>query len=177
MKTAIYAGSFDPPTYGHFSVILKASKLFDRVTVLIADNPDKRPLFTAAERASMVDLYLRDLDNVDCAAFGGFVVEYAKEHSAAFLIRGVRDATDFEYEAKLASINKMLAPAVETFFVPADPEYSQLSSSRLKTFLREGRDISEFCHPRIAERIQLRLLATKNEEQERKTCRDSKSSL
>jgi pantetheine-phosphate adenylyltransferase len=176
MKTAIYAGSFDPPTYGHSSVIVKASKLFDRVTVLVADNPDKHPLFSAEDRATMVKLYLNGLNNVDCAIFGGFVVEYAKKHNAKFLIRGVRDATDFEYEAQMASVNKMLAPAVETFFVPADSKYAQVSSSGLKAMLAKGSDIDDYCHPQIAEQLKSRLFAQAPEEPKRNTCHDSKSS-
>ncbi|HET9930273.1 MAG TPA: pantetheine-phosphate adenylyltransferase [Polyangiaceae bacterium] len=150
MRIALYAGSFDPVTLGHLSVIRRASELFDRLWVVIGENPTKTPYFSLEERLA----FLRDASagcpNVEVSFTRGFVVDYAKELGARVLVRGVRGATDADYEAELAAANRSLAPAIHTVFLPADPELSKLSSSRLKELASRGMDVSAYTTPLVA---------------------------
>ncbi|MGC4093874.1 MAG: pantetheine-phosphate adenylyltransferase [Polyangiaceae bacterium] len=153
MKIAVYAGTFDPLTLGHLSVIERAVQLFDELHVLIAENPEKRPLFTLEQRLDFLRDATRELGSVKVASTAGLVVEYARAMGARFLVRGVRGATDAEYEAWLAAADKGLAPEVQTLFLPADPELSRVSSSRLKQLSREGADVSAWATPRVAQAL------------------------
>jgi pantetheine-phosphate adenylyltransferase len=159
MRAAIYAGTFDPITLGHLSVIERGAGLFDRIVVVVAVNPDKAPIFTADERVQMIREVAARWPNVACESTEGFVVELARRHGARYLIRGVRGATDVDGEIALAAMNRQLAPEVDTVFVPAHPELSEVSSSRLKQLAREGADISPYCPPEIAARLLERVRA------------------
>jgi pantetheine-phosphate adenylyltransferase len=157
---AIYAGTFDPITRGHLSVVERAAALFDRLLVVVAVNPDKAPLFSADERVEMIREVTRPWPNVACASTEGFVVALARARGARYLVRGVRGATDVEAEIALAQLNRDLAPEVETVFVPARAELAEVSSSRLKALAAEGRDISSFCPPQVETRLRNKLGAT-----------------
>lgn len=157
MRIAVYAGTFDPVTRGHLSVIERASRLFDGLWVVVAVNPEKEPLFSADERVAMLAEVTARWLNVRCARTDGYVVELARSHCARYLVRGVRGATDAEGEIALASLNHALAPEIETVFVPADPELSDVSSSRLKLLARAGADLSRICPPEIIERLHARI--------------------
>jgi pantetheine-phosphate adenylyltransferase len=157
MRVAVYAGTFDPITLGHLSVIERGAALFDRVLVVVAVNPGKTPLFTVAERVAMIGEVTRCWPNVACASTDGYVVDLARAHGARYMIRGVRGATDAEAEIALADMNRALAPEIETVFIPAHPELSEVSSSRLKALALEGREVSRFCPPEIAARLRARL--------------------
>lgn len=139
---AIYAGSFDPITAGHLSVLERASGIFDRVTVLVAINPDKKNgWFSPSERVALIEEVIAKANlahKVHVAHTSGYVAAYAAEHHAAFLIRGVRDVTDAEDELKLARLNHKLAPTVETLFLPARGALTEVSSSKLKTYALAG---------------------------------------
>jgi pantetheine-phosphate adenylyltransferase len=156
-RVAVYAGTFDPPTRGHLSVIERATELFDEVHVVCAVNPSKRPCFSLAERLSMLAEATARWPHVRCDATDGLVVDYARRQGARFLVRGVRGATDSDYETALAHANRGLAPEVQTVFLPADPNYSEVSSSRLKEMAARGEDVTAYCPPAVAARLMARL--------------------
>jgi len=156
-RVALYAGTFDPVTYGHLSVIERSARLFDRVLVVVAVNPNKQPMFSVEERLGMIRELVAAWPNVECASTGGYVVELAREVRAKYLIRGVRSCTDVESEIVLANMNHGLAPEIETVFIPAHPELSEVSSSGLKQLVREGRDVSKYCPTEIAARLEHRV--------------------
>jgi pantetheine-phosphate adenylyltransferase len=166
VRRAVYAGTFDPITLGHLSVVERGARLFDRLFVLVALNPSKQPLFSAEERVAMLSEVCARFDNVECAKTEGYVVEFARSRRARYLIRGVRSSTDVEGEIALANLNRELAPEIETVFVPAHPELSEVSSSRLKELARAHGDVSEYCPREIAARLRDRALATRKSEAE-----------
>jgi pantetheine-phosphate adenylyltransferase len=157
VRLAVYAGAFDPITLGHLCVIQRGARLFDRLWILVAVNPAKRPLFSAQERVEMISEVTADLSNASAASTAGYVVDFARTHGAAYLIRGVRGSTDVEAEVSLATLNHQLAPDIETVFVPAHPELSSVSSSRLKELAAQGADLSKYCPPSVARRLHERL--------------------
>jgi pantetheine-phosphate adenylyltransferase len=159
MRAAAYAGTFDPITLGHLSVIERAARLFDRVLVVVARNPEKHPLFSSEERVDMIRRVIERWPNVECESTDGFVVELARARGARYLIRGVRSCTEVEAEIALANMNHQLAPEIETVFVPAEPELSEVSSSRLKELAARGLDLSCYCLPEIGERLLVRVRA------------------
>lgn len=139
MRIAVYAGTFDPITRGHPSVIERGRRLFDRLVVVIAVNPAKQPLFSIEERAQMIRETTSRWPNVDSASTDGYVVDFARQREAKYLIRGVRSCTDVESEITLAQMNRELAPEV--------------SSSRLKELSILGMDISRYCPLEVAVRL------------------------
>lgn len=153
MRVALYAGTFDPITCGHLSVIERGARLFDRVVVAVAINPNKHPLFSLDERVRLIREVTASLPNVECGSTAGFVVDLARERGARYLIRGVRGATDIDGEIALAHLNHELAPEIETVFVPAHPTLSEVSSSRLKELAAKGLDLSRYCPPEVAARL------------------------
>ena len=159
MRVAVYAGTFDPITLGHLSVIERGAALFDRLVVVVAINPDKQPLFSAEERVQMIREVTARWPNVVCDSTEGYVVEVARRCAARTLLRGVRTATDVEGEIALANLNRQLAPEIETVFIPAHPQLSEVSSSRLKALAQQGTDVSRYCPPEIAARLQERVKA------------------
>jgi pantetheine-phosphate adenylyltransferase len=153
MRVALYAGTFDPITRGHLSVIERGARLFDSLLVVVAVNPNKEPLFTVEERVQMIREVTCPWTNVECGSTDGYVVELARAKGARYLVRGVRSCTDVEGEIALARMNHELAPEIETVFVPAHPELSGVSSSKLKELAIEGKDVSRYCPPEIAWRL------------------------
>ncbi|OGQ78064.1 MAG: pantetheine-phosphate adenylyltransferase [Deltaproteobacteria bacterium RIFOXYA12_FULL_58_15] len=162
MRIAVYAGTFDPITAGHLSVIEAAAEAFDRLIVLVAVNPDKHPLFNGAERQAMIEGATEHLEHVAVDTSTGLVVEYARAHGAGFLIRGIRDASDADYETQLANVNRNIAPEVTTFFVPAHTELSRLSSSNLKEMARRGEDGSAYCPALVWQQLVRKLAEQQN---------------
>ena len=157
MRLAIYAGTFDPITRGHLSVVERAARLFDRLIVVVAINPSKAPLFSPEEREDMIREVTRPWPNVSCTRTEAYVVALARDRGARYLVRGVRGATDIESEIVLARMNRELAPEIETVFVPAHTELSEVSSSRLKRLAADGLDVSAYCPPEIESRLRRRL--------------------
>lgn len=157
MTIAVYAGTFDPVTAGHLSVVREAARLFTHLVVVVAVNPEKRTLLTADERLELLRRATAHHPNVRCAATGGWVVHYAREIGAGALVRGIRGATDVEYETTLARLNRQAAPEISTVFVPAEQQLAEVSSSALKEKLLRGEDVSAFCSPEIAARVRERL--------------------
>jgi pantetheine-phosphate adenylyltransferase len=171
-RLAVYAGTFDPVTRGHLSVIARAARLFDRVWVVVAVNPAKRPLFSVEERVQMLVEVTRRWPRVRCASTDRYVVDFARARGAHYLVRGVRGATDADAEIALANMNRALAPELETVFVPADPELSEVSSSRLKALARQGEtELSRYCPPEIVSRLCARVAAEVETGEDREVAR------
>ena len=157
MRRAVYAGTFDPITAGHVSVIERARTLFEQVIVVIAVNPDKSPLFSVAERLALIQTATAHLSGIEATATEGMVVHLARTLEAPVLIRGVRSVTDAAYELELSRQNLALAPEVQTIFLPAEPTMADISSSRLKELARQGRLPSDLCPAGVLEALQHRL--------------------
>ncbi len=155
--TAIYPGTFDPLTNGHTDLIARAARLFDRVVVAVAENPAKGTAFTLDERVALAREVLAPLDNVEVSGFTTLLVDFARQVGARVLVRGLRAVSDFEYEFQLASMNRRLAPEVETVFLTPDEQYGFVSSSLVKEICRLGGDVSAFVHPRVAVELERRL--------------------
>ena len=126
---AIYPGTFDPVTNGHTDLIERASLLFNEVVVAIAASPSKRPCFDLAHRVTMLEQVTRHLPNVTVVGFTGLLIDFAKEHEAKVLIRGLRTVSDFEYEFQLANMNRRLYPELESVFLTPDIQNSFISST------------------------------------------------
>lgn len=140
IRTAVYPGSFDPITNGHLDIIRRASKVFDKVIVVVLNNTSKTPLFTLDERMELLRQTTKDIPNVEVDWFRDLLVNYMKKKQANVVVRGLRAVTDFEYEMQMASTNRKLNNEIETFFMTSTPEYSYLSSSIV-------RDIAKFHGP------------------------------
>ncbi len=155
--TAVYPGTFDPITNGHADLIERAARLFGRVVVAVAENPAKGTVFSLEERVVLARDVLGHLGNVEVRGFTSLLVEFAREVEARVLVRGLRAVSDFEYEFQLASMNRRLAPEVETVFLTPDEQYSFVSSSLVKEICRLGGDVSAFVHPTVAAELERRL--------------------
>jgi len=153
-KIALYPGTFDPITNGHIDLVQRAAKLFDKVIVSIAASSKKHPRFTLEERVKLASEVLKDCPNVVVMGFNILLIDFAREQKANILIRGLRAISDFEYEFQLASMNRNLAPEIESvFLMPAD-EYSFISSSLVKEVASLGGDVSNFVHPLVYKALQ-----------------------
>lgn len=153
MRIGVCPGTFDPVTYGHLDIIQRASILFDHVYLSILHNPDKVPLFTIEERMEMLVEETRQFTNVSVETFSGLAVEYARQKNAIAIIRGLRAVTDFEFEFKLAAMNRNLDSSIETVFMMTSSEYSFISSSAIKEVASLGGDISKWVSPFVAEHL------------------------
>ncbi|GMQ85508.1 MAG: pantetheine-phosphate adenylyltransferase [Acidimicrobiia bacterium] len=140
MIVALIPGSFDPPTNGHLDVIERCVLLFDEVVVAVIKNPSKQPLFTEAERIDLLATVTAPWENVTIGAFGGLLVDYAKEVGADVIVKGLRAVTDFDYELQMSQMNRHLS-GIDTMFVATKPEYGYLSSSLVKDVSRFGGSI------------------------------------
>lgn len=144
MKIGVYPGTFDPITNGHLDIIKRASRLFDKLYVVIPTNVNKNTLFSTAERISLVKEVTKDIDNVIVDSTNLLTVEYAKSVKAEAILRGLRMVSDFEYELQLAAINKSLDNNIETIFIMSSHEYSFLSSSSVKELAKFNGDVDKF---------------------------------
>lgn len=140
----IYPGSFDPITNGHLDVIARASRLFGRVIVAVADNETKHALFPVSDRKQMVARAVKRFRNVRAESFSGLLVDYAREQRATVIIRGLRAVSDFEFEFQLALTNRSLAGELETIFLMPRDTYTFLSSRLVKEVARLGGDVRAF---------------------------------
>ncbi|MBC3765897.1 pantetheine-phosphate adenylyltransferase [Neptunicella marina] len=142
---AVYPGTFDPITNGHVDLIERAANMFSHVTVGVAYNPSKKPLFSLEERVKLAQQVTSHLSNVDVIGFTGLLVNFAKQQGATVLIRGLRAVSDFEYEFQLANMNRRLSPGLESVFLTPAEENSFISSTLVKEVALHHGDVSEFC--------------------------------
>ncbi len=144
MITAVCPGSFDPVTYGHLDIIRRAASMFDRVIVLVVTNLAKQPMFTKEERMDFLRRATSGLENVEVDSYGGLLADYAREHDARVIVKGLRALSDFEYEFQMALTNRRLNPEAETVFLTTTAENMYLSSSLVKQVATLGGEISDF---------------------------------
>ena len=152
-RVAIYPGSFDPPTLGHFDLIQRAVKVFDRVIVAIATNPDKNSLFEVEERAEMLRELVKDYPTVSIDFYHGLTVEFARKHGAIALIRGLRVISDFEFELTMAINNHKLNPDVDSVLLMPSEQYLFLSSRLVREIAMFGGNVSHYVTPLVEERL------------------------
>ncbi|MDO8541292.1 MAG: pantetheine-phosphate adenylyltransferase [Opitutaceae bacterium] len=150
MRHCIYPGTFDPITYGHLDVLARAARLFERVTVAVAETAGKAPLFTAAERLAMVQPNVAKFPNVTVTTFSGLLVEFCMAQKADAIIRGLRALSDFEFEFNMALMNRHLEPKIETLFVMPNEQFSYTSSTLVKQVAAYGGDVGHFVPPNVA---------------------------
>ena len=153
MKKGIYAGSFDPVTYGHIDVIERAARLVDELIVAVLGNSGKTPLFTVEEREDMLREVTKHIPNVTVQSFGGLTVDFARQQHAQVLIRGLRAIPDFEYALNMAQTNHIIAPEIETVFLMTSLKYSYLSSTTVKEVAWYDADIKTFVPPYVEDKI------------------------
>jgi len=144
VRTAIYPGTFDPVTNGHLDILLRSKELFDGVTIAIAADSMKTPLFTLGERMELLLEATKDMPTVSVRVFEGLTVEFARQCGAVAILRGLRALSDFEYEFQLALMNKKLASDIETVFLMTQSEFSFISSSAIKWAASLHAEVSEF---------------------------------
>lgn len=146
---ALYPGTFDPFTNGHYDLIQRASKLFSKVVVAVAKNLGKNPLLSWETRLELSESVLADLTNVKVLAFENLTADFAQECGAHCLLRGLRTMGDFDYEVQLANMNRYLAPDIETIFMTPAPKLAMISSSLVKQIAELKGDIKAFVHPKV----------------------------
>ena len=155
-RSAVYPGTFDPITNGHIDLVARAARVFSKVVVAIAESPHKKPLLSLDERILLSRNELSGVENVEVLGFSNLLVEFVQQIGAGVLIRGLRAVSDFEYEFQLASMNRHLAPNVETLFLTPDEEYSFISSSLVKEIARLDGDVSEFVSEEVRQAMRRR---------------------
>ena len=143
-KIAVYAGTFDPLTYGHLDVIERASKIFPQLIIGVATSEAKFPLFSLDERLTLVKQSVQHLDEVKVKSFDGLLVDLADKEKAQVIVRGLRAFSDFEYEFQMALTNRTLKPEIETLFLMPKQDYSYVSSSNVREVAKMGGDVSQF---------------------------------
>ena len=156
MTIAIYPGTFDPITHGHSDLVLRASKLFDKVIVAIAANTNKAPFFSLEDRISFAESALGKYDNVEVRGFDNLLVNFVRDCDAQVVLRGLRAVSDFEYEFQLANMNRNLAPEIETIFLTPSEKFSYISSSLVREVASLGGDISGFVHENVVAALNAR---------------------
>ena len=152
-RTALYTGSFDPVTNGHVAMLAAAARLFDRVVVAIGVHPGKQPLFTVDERRALIEAscagaFTRSALTV--VTFDGLAVAAARSHGASFILRGLRDGSDLDYEMPMAGMNAAMAPDVQTLFLPADPGVRHITATLVRQIATMGGDVAPFVPAPVA---------------------------
>ena len=148
MKKAIFPGSFDPFTIGHYSVVKRGLELFDHITIGVGSNCSKKSFFTLEKRLDIIRQVFHDEPRVSVKAYDSLTIDFAKEEKADFILRGVRSANDFEYEKSIADINKRLS-SIETVLLFTEPQYSAVSSTIVRDLLSYGKEVAEFLPPGV----------------------------
>jgi pantetheine-phosphate adenylyltransferase len=146
---AVYAGSFDPVTYGHLDLIERASKLFSEVVMAIGVHPTRKPLFTLEERVAMLKDVTKGLENVRVEFFEGLLIHYCQRVGARAVVRGLRAVTDFEYELQIAHANADMAPDIDTLFLPTRANYGFVSASLVREIASHHGDVSKYAPPGV----------------------------
>ncbi|WP_324780229.1 pantetheine-phosphate adenylyltransferase [Thiobacillus sedimenti] len=153
MLTAVYPGTFDPITRGHEDLVRRAVRLFDRVVVAVAESRNKRPFFSMDERVAMTRDVLADVPHVRVEGFSGLLIDFVAEQGAIAVLRGLRAASDFEYEFQLAGMNRNLKPDIETLFLTPSDQYMFISASMIREIAQLGGDVTPFVHPLVSRRL------------------------
>jgi pantetheine-phosphate adenylyltransferase len=156
MRTAIYAGSFDPITRGHEDLVLRSLEFVDRLIVAVAVNSSKQPLFTIDERVDLIRAAVGADPRIAVKSFGGLLVDFAAQEGATLFIRGLRAVSDFEYEYQMALMNRHLAPKLETVFMVPSLDTTYISASLVREIARFGGDVSKFVHPHVADKLRIK---------------------
>ena len=146
---AIYPGTFDPMTNGHADLVERGARMFDRLIVSVAANPNKQPLFSLEERVELANEVVAHLPHVEVRGFDILLVNYAKSVGAHVILRGLRAVSDFEFEFQLASMNRRLDAEIESIFLTPAEQYAFISSSLVREVAKLGGDIAPFVHPRV----------------------------
>jgi pantetheine-phosphate adenylyltransferase len=154
---AVYPGTFDPITLGHEDLVRRAARLFGTVIVAVADAAAKRPFFTRDERVAMAREVLKDLKNVEVVGFSGLLMKFVEQHDARVVIRGLRAASDFEYEFQLAGMNRGMYPDVETLFLTPGEQLMFVSSTIVREISTMGGDVSKFVPTYVAKQLQAKI--------------------
>lgn len=157
MTKAVYPGSFDPVTLGHFDIIKRSAEISDHLIIGVLNNNSKSPLFSVEERVNMLKSITKDMPHVEVKSFDGLLIDFVRANDAKIIIRGLRAITDFEYELQLAQTNHVIAPEIDTVFLTTNLKYSYLSSSIVKEIAYYNGDISAFLHPEITECVHKKL--------------------
>lgn len=160
MKRAVFPGSFDPLTNGHLDIIQRSAPLFDEMIVAVLNNPDKNPMFTVEERCEMIREVLPSIDTDDCEmrveSFSGLTAAFAKQKNADAIVRGIRAVSDYEYELRMALMNRRLEPQIETVFLMADEEFSYVSSTLMKQVFELGGRVEGLIPELVEDRMRLK---------------------
>lgn len=149
MLRAVYPGTFDPMTRGHEDLVRRASKLFERVIVGVADSRSKKPFFSMDERVQIAQEVLGHYPNVEVCGFTGLLKDFVRKHDAKVIIRGLRAVSDFEYEFQMAGMNRYLLPDVETLFLTPSDQYQFISGTIVREIAQLGGDVSKFVFPSV----------------------------
>lgn len=153
MSIAVFPGTFDPITLGHLDLIKRSAKMFDKVIVAVADNQNKRCLFSLDERTRLAQDTTRDIPKVEVTHFSGLLVDLAKDLNASVIVRGLRAVQDFEYELQIAKMNQHLAPGIETVYLTPPGHLSFVASSIVREVASLGGDVSALVHPIVLEAL------------------------
>ena len=149
MTGAMYPGTFDPITNGHYDLVRRAVNIFDKVIVAIAANPGKAPLFTLEERVQLAREVLGDIPNVEVTGYTGLTVDFALQHGVSVVVRGLRAVSDFEFEFQLASMSRHLSDKVDYVFLTPTEQFNFISSSLVREIAGLGGNVSQFVHPAV----------------------------
>ena len=158
MKVAVFPGSFDPITNGHIDLVLRSLPLFDKIIVAVGVNSQKKTLFELEERISWIKQAFYEEDKVEVGKFEGLTVNYCKQVNARYLVRGLRNASDFDYEKTISQLNHIIGEDLETVFLISQPEFSHISSTIVREIIKGKGDVSNFVPNHIVESIKSNLI-------------------
>ncbi len=165
MTVAVYPGTFDPLTRGHEDLVRRASSIFSKLIIGVADSRSKRPFFNLEERIEIAQEVLGHYSNVKIMGFSGLLKDFAREHNARVIVRGLRAVSDFEYEFQMAGMNRYLLPDVETLFLTPSDQYQFISGAFVREIASMGGDVSKFAYPSV-EKWLIRKMAVLNQSKE-----------
>lgn len=144
LRTAVFPGSFDPFTVGHEDIVKRALPLFDQIVIALGENSQKKYMNTLEERMNNIRAIFKDYEQIQVDSFKGLTVDYCKKIDARFLLRGLRNTADFEYERNIANMNREIHPEVETVFLMCSPQHVSVSSTIVREIMKHGGDVSPF---------------------------------